>query len=387
MAIGVRVAAYLLLAWGTVAALASGLFAGALGVVLAVAVYTLIPLAAFLVWRGWPFYPGAGFRLVVVRPFWYVQLVLPLVAGAGLIGLGLGAPFGAAVLAGRVLAGSVLLAAVGLLGLGYWGSAHLVVRQVDAGVPGLPAEFEGLRIVQLSDLHVGPHTSRRFLRRIADTIPRLRPDLIAVTGDMVDDRAEDVAVYAEALGSLDAPLGVYLIPGNHDVYAGWEAVERALGEANAGTVLVNEARLIRRGPATIALVGTGDPAGGQPGSSRVAPDLAKALALVPKGATVIALAHNPALWPALAERGVALTLSGHTHWGQLAIPARGWSLASRFLERSMGAHTRNESILYISPGTGYWGLPFRLGASPEVTLVTVRRADRAAAQVHAAKAA
>ena len=109
---------------------------------------------------------------------------------------------------------------------------------------------------------VGPHTSRRFLRRIVEATAKLNADLIAVTGDLIDDRSEDVASYARALGSLSAPLGVYMIPGNHDVYAGWDDVERALREARLGTILVNDARVLRRGNAMIAVVGTGDPAGG-----------------------------------------------------------------------------------------------------------------------------
>ena len=108
---------------------------------------------------------------------------------------------------------------------------------------------------------------------------------------------------------------------------------------------------------------------------------------MPEGATVIAFAHNPALWPSLAARGVALTLSGHTHWGQFAIPGLGWSLASPFLDYAMGAHTEDDSTMYISPGTGYWGIPFRLGASPEVTLVTLRPAAVARARVHKARPA
>jgi predicted MPP superfamily phosphohydrolase len=102
---------------------------------------------------------------------------------------------------------------------------------------------------------------------------------------------------------------------------------------------------------------------------------------------VIAFAHNPALWPSLAARGVALTLSGHTHWGQFALPKLGWSLASPFLEHAMAAHVERDALLYISPGTGYWGIPFRIGASPEVTLVTLRAAATAAAHVHPARAA
>ncbi|HUQ46104.1 MAG TPA: metallophosphoesterase [Gemmatimonadaceae bacterium] len=379
-----RLVAYLVVAWGTLATLSAGLFPWAPAAMIALALYTTVPLVAFFRWRGWPFYPGRWFRLGVVRPFWYVQLLLPLVSAAGLAGVLLGSPFGHGIMAGRALAAAVLAFSAAVLLLGYLGAARLTVRRVDTEVPGLGTEFDGLRIVQLSDLHVGPHTSRRFLARVVETTRSLDPDLIAVTGDLIDDRAEDVASYARALGGLRAPLGVYMIPGNHDVYAGWDAVESALRAAKLGTVLVNDVRLITRGNSTIALLGTGDPAGGARGTTRAAPDVERALAQVSEGAVVIAFAHNPALWPSLAKRGVALTLSGHTHWGQFAIPKLGWSLASPFLEHAMGAHQVEDALLYISPGTGYWGIPFRLGASPEVTLVTLHRGETAAARVHAA---
>ena len=386
-AIALRLVLYLFAAWGTLGVLVTGLFPGSLAALVILALYTTLPLIAFVRWRGWPFYPGKAFRLLVVRPFWYAQLMLPVVSAAGLLGLLGGAPFGHALAAGQFAAATALALLAATLGAGYLGAGHLVVRRVDVEVPGLASEFDGLRIAQLSDLHVGPHTSRRFLGRIVEATRALSPDLIAVTGDLVDDRAEDVASYAKAMGSLTAPLGVYMIPGNHDVYAGWEDVERALHAADLGTVLVNDARVLRRGSAAIAVVGTGDPAGGPHGTSRYAPDVERALARVPEGATVIAFAHNPSLWPSLAARGVALTLSGHTHWGQFAVPGLSWSLASPFLELAMGAHVDRDALLYISPGTGYWGIPFRLGASPEVTLVTLRSALAAKAHVHKAMVA
>jgi hypothetical protein len=382
-----RAAVYFVSAWGVLALLAAGSFPGAAAAVLALAAYSTLPLVVYIRWRGWPFYPSAAFRLLVVRPFLYANLLLPIVAGAGLVGTLAGALFGHALIVGRAAAAAVLALAALVLIAGYIGSKWLVVRHVDAFVPDLPASFDGLRIAQLSDLHVGPHTSRRFLDRVVRATEALRADLVAVTGDLVDDRAEDVAVYARMLGSLDAPLGVFMIPGNHDVYAGWDDVERALRAADIGTVLVNETHVIHRGADAIALVGTGDPAGGRRGASRAAPDIDQALAGVPESLTVVAFAHNPSLWPSLASRGVALTLSGHTHWGQLALPRFGWSLATPFLEHAMGAHTQDDAVLYISPGTGYWGIPFRIGARPEVTLVTLRRGATASARVHRARTA
>jgi predicted MPP superfamily phosphohydrolase len=346
--------------------------------VVALAVATTAPLVAFIVQGGWRAYPTATFRLLVVRPVLYTQLLLPLVAGGGLLGLAVGALFGNPITGARLGAGIVLGGMTLLLTAGYIGSARLVRRQVEVTVPGLPTPWDGVRIAQISDLHVGPHTSRRYLARVANTVSALKPDAIAITGDLVDDRSEDVVHFAAAVGGLRAPLGVYLIPGNHDVYAGWDDVERQLRAMLPDTtLLVNDARILMRGGAPLAIVGTGDPAG-RNGADNVAPDIDRALRAVPAGTTVVALAHNPALWPALAERGVALTLSGHTHWGQFALPRLGWSLASPFLARAMGAHSEGDALLYINPGTGYWGVPFRIGAGPEVTIITLRGGPRAA---------
>jgi len=104
------------------------------------------------------------------------------------------------------------------------------------------------------------------------------------------------------------------------------------------------------------------------------PDIDRTLAAIPRGAFTIALAHNPALFPALARHAVPLTLSGHTHYGQVSVPRLRWSVASMFLQYAMGTHRLGGSLLYISPGTNYWGIPVRLGALHEVTVVTLRRA-------------
>src|SRR5215218_1929783 len=116
--IAFRATSYFVVAWGTLALLAYGLFAGAEETTLGLALYTTLPVLAFALWRGWPFYPGAAFRLLVVRPFWYAQLLLPLVSSAGLLGLLLGAPFGQSLAVGRALAGTMLVVAVIVLILG-----------------------------------------------------------------------------------------------------------------------------------------------------------------------------------------------------------------------------------------------------------------------------
>lgn len=383
-----RFLAYQIASWCALAIVTQPLGWAAPIVVGLIALYTTIPLLLFVRWRGWPFYPGALFRVLVVRAVLYSQLVLPFAAAAAVLGMLIGIPFGQSLLFGQVASGAVVGATALLLLAGYFGSRRLVVREVDANVPGLPAAFDGVRIAQISDLHVGPQTSRRFLARVAAAVRDAAPDIIAVTGDVVDDRAEDVPWYAAAFATLEAPLGVYIIPGNHDIYAGWDAVARSLRERTTSTILVNDARVVERRGARLAIVGTGDPAAGRRGgglpNDGTAPDVDRTLATVPAGTTTIAFAHNPALWPGLAKRGVSLTLSGHTHWGQFALPRLGWSLASPFLEHAMGGHRAGDALLYINPGTGYWGIPFRLGAFPEITIVRLRGANEAALSIGAA---
>ncbi len=234
--------------------------------------------------------------------------------------------------------------------------------------------------MQVSDLHVGPHSSPAFLRRVRAAIDAAGADLVVVTGDVVDDFARDVEVYAGAFGSITAPLGVWVSPGNHDVYAGWSDVRERLERLPLG-VLVNESRVVERNGTRLAIIGLGDPAGrswNRDGGPSAAPAPARALEHVPADTFTLALAHNPSLWPDLARRGVRLTLSGHTHWGQLAHPRLDWSLASHFLEHSMGRYVVGGSLLYIHPGTGYWGIPFRIGAWPEVAVVRLERGADAA---------
>lgn len=363
--------------WAVLGPLLAPILPGGWFAVAAIALLIFAP--ALLLVRGFSgrAYPSAATRVWAMRPFWYGQLFLPVLAAAGLVGLVAGRPFGAAVSAARWSVGGVGALLVVFALWGYAGTRRLIVRPLDVRLPTLPPELDGLRIVQLSDLHVGPHTPRRHTARIAAAVAEARPDLIVLTGDQVDDFARDVEPLVRAFGSLSAPLGVIAIAGNHDVYAGWAAVRRGM-EAAGWRVLVNEAVPIDARGVRFWVAGTGDPAGrgGPVGPDQsVVPDVAKTLADVPPGAFVLALAHNPALWPDLAARRVPLTLSGHTHYGQVAVPRLNWSLASPFLDLAMGLHRDSDSVLYINPGTNYWGIPLRVGTPPEVTVVTLRRDD------------
>jgi uncharacterized protein len=363
--------------WMVVGAIVAPAVPGGWVTIAAVGLLLFLPVLVLIRGFSGEAYPPAAVRVWVLRPFWYTQLFLPLLGIAGILGVLVGLPFGSSVEFGRVAiaAAAALLLAVSIAG--YLGTRRLVVWPLDVGFDDLPEDLGGLRIVQLSDLHVGPQTSKRHLKRIAEAVRDARPHLIVLTGDQVDDFAGDIEHLAAALGRLTAPLGVIAVAGNHDVYAGWRSVREGM-ERIGWKVLVNEAIALDWKQARFWVAGIGDPAGygGPTGRNpTVVPDIEGTLAPIPEGAFTLALAHNPALWPALAEHGVHLTLSGHTHYGQLAVPHLGWSLASAFLEHAMGTHRDGDSVLYINPGTNFWGIPLRIGTPPEVTLVTLHRSS------------
>lgn len=359
--------------WLVIGVLLSPVLPGGWRTVLAVALLSAAPLLALARWFGGASAPAGWARLWVIRPFWYTQLLLPLLAIAGIVGALAGLPFAASGYVGRLAMSIIAVLFFGLVLLGYIGSRRLVVRKLNVHLPQLPAKLAGLRIVQVSDLHVGPHTSRRHLANIARAIQAANPDLIAITGDQVDDYATDTTHFVAAFGNLHAPLGVFAIAGNHDVYAGWDGVRAGLEQMGI-RVLVNEAVALVHNETRFWVAGTGDPAGTyvQRGGQDVAPDVERTLAAITSGDWSLVLAHNPILWPALAQQHVPLTLSGHTHHGQFSLPRLGWSLASPFLEHAMGSYQQGESLLYINPGTNYWGIPLRIGALPEVTVLTLQ---------------
>ncbi len=245
--IGTRFVAYFAVCWGTLALLANGIAPAGAWMVVALALYTFVPLVVFLRFGGWPFYPGAAFRILVVRVFLYVQVALPFVTAAGILGVVGGLPFGRALSAGRIGAASMMSVVLLVFVIGYLGARQLRIARLTIRIPSLPAGFEGMTIAQICDLHIGPHTNAAFLRRIVRTVTELHPDLIAVPGDLVDDRPEDVPLFTRAFASLSAPLGLFMSPGNHDIYQGWDAISAALRAADIGTLLVNESRLISRG--------------------------------------------------------------------------------------------------------------------------------------------
>lgn len=249
---------------------------------------------------------------------------------------------------------------------GTWGRRRLVVvRHFELPLAGLGRELDGYRVAQLSDLHIGSYdTVRTGTRWVAQT-NALEPDLVVVTGDLVTSGTEFYADVAEVLSGLRAPDGVLCILGNHDQ---WNAArfEAALRERGL-TVLSNESRVIRRGAATLVVIGLGDPYTGKA-------DLPAALRGRLPGAPTILLSHYPDYFEAAAREKVDLVLSGHTHGGQIGLPflADRINLATLTRQRPRGLFHSGSSRLYVNAGLGTTGPPVRLGVAPEIALFALR---------------
>lgn len=199
--------------WIVVGGLLAPWIPGAWPTVIALMLLLVAPLVGIVQGVGEEAYPSAFTRIWIHRPFWYAQLALMVLAATGLLGLLAGLPFRSGPEVGRWAMGMMGLILLVGFAWGYVGTRRLVVRPLDVSYPELPKELEGMRIVQISDLHVGPHTSRRHLARIAEAVRNAQPDLIALTGDQVDDYARDVEPLGRAFGDLSAPLGVYAVAG------------------------------------------------------------------------------------------------------------------------------------------------------------------------------
>jgi len=248
--------------------------------------------------------------------------------------------------------------------------AHALRRErVEVPVDGLPRGWHGARIVQLSDLHSGRHVTAERLRRIARRAARLQPDLLVVTGDIVHNSAAFARQAAEAIASIPTAYGTFAILGNHDFWAGADAVDQELTRAGI-QVLRNRGIALERGGDAIWLCGVDDPWSGRC-------DLRAALRERPEGAATVLLSHQPNTWPLAQKAGVHLQLSGHTHGGQVAMLwlHRSLSLARLITPFVAGLYRAGTSFLYVNRGAGSVMPVFRIGARPEVTELTLVPAE------------
>ena len=268
-----------------------------------------------------------------------------------------------------------VVAICGLLALwGFWWEPdQLAVRRVTLALPGWPAGHEPLTVAVMSDLHAGsPYIDAAKIVRVVEIVNAARPDLVLLLGDYVihdvvgGTRMEPVEI-GRLLAGLEAPLGVYAVLGNHDWRDGAEAIRNALTQAGAA-VIDNQAHRIDRPEGDFWLLGIGDAWEGSP-------KIDEPLAAIQDSLPVIAFTHNPDLFPAIPERA-ALTLAGHTHGGQVAIPLVGRLVVpSEFGERFAYGHIVEENRhLYVTGGLGTSILPVRFRVPPEVVLLTIQSA-------------
>ncbi|MCA9691206.1 MAG: metallophosphoesterase [Myxococcales bacterium] len=268
---------------------------------------------------------------------------------------------------GRV---ATLGGAGGLTTIGYLEAIRLPrLVEVDVPIAGLAPELEGFRIAQLSDVHVGPTIGRAYLEGLVEIVNGQSPDLIALTGDMVDGWVEAMRDEVAPFSSLRARHGCFFVTGNHEYYwdgPAWCEEFRRLG----AEVLINEHRVIDHEGAALVIAGVTDRSGGaRAPEHETSPQ--DAVAGAPAGAPIVMLAHQPRSAAPVAATGAALMLSGHTHGGQY-FPLN--LLVHLFQPYVAGLHLLEETWIYVSRGSGYWGPPNRFGAPSEVTLLRLRRA-------------
>ena len=236
------------------------------------------------------------------------------------------------------------------------------VVRVRVPITDLPRDLEGFRIVQLSDLHVGPTLKRPFVERVVATANALDPDVVALTGDVADGFVPELQAEVAPLASLAARHGKFYVSGNHDYY--WDASAWTREIERLGLSVLDHAhRMVRQGTARLLVAGVPD--------LSVPSDPATALRGAPASDVRVLLAHQPRSAFAARAAGFDLQLSGHTHGGQY-FP---FNLLVRLFEPFVAGLHRLESMwLYVSRGTGYWGPPLRLGAPPEITLIELTAA-------------
>jgi predicted MPP superfamily phosphohydrolase len=247
------------------------------------------------------------------------------------------------------------------------GLAPPPIKRVELELDRWPRARDGYRIVQISDIHIGPILGRRFARDLTNRVNAMNADLVAVTGDLVDGRVDCLIDEVAPFGELAGRDGVFFVTGNHDHYSGassWSGHVASLGMR----VLRNEHLILGEGEHGFALVGVDDHhAHFIPGEH--GEDLARALEGIEDPTPVVLLAHDPSTFKKASKFPIDLQLSGHTHGGQIWPFSMLVRLVVPFLA---GLYHENGTTLYVSRGTGFWGPPMRLGAPAEITEIVLR---------------
>lgn len=270
----------------------------------------------------------------------------------------------------------------------WWGAMinryQLDVKRIDVPVKDLPKTFEGFTIVQLSDMHLGTYgNDTEFVKEIVQTVNALHPDMVVFTGDIVNRRTSELEPFVKVLSGIESKYGVYSVLGNHDYgdYYNWpntaaqienNAEMERLQQQMGWKLLKNDCATVHIGNDSLVIIGVeniGDP------PFHVYGELSKAYPTPGDKVFKILLSHNPAHWNkdiSNSESNIALTLSGHTHAMQTTV--LGWSPSVFRYPQWGGLYTDNKGQnIYVNIGTGTVGFPARIGATPEITLLTLRK--------------
>lgn len=274
------------------------------------------------------------------------------------------------------------------------GRLRYTVERVDVPIANLPPELHGLRIAQLSDIHIGDYMPPEEIARAVDMANDLEPHLSVVTGDFINGHGDPLDICVAQLSRLRAPLGVWGCNGNHEIYAEAEADAQRLFSEKGMRLLRGESAVIAHRSGSFNLIGVDYQRDHMTSWDRTGPMLREIEHLVRRDMPNILLSHNPNSFPRAAELGIELSLAGHTHGGQVKFeivdrditPAR---LITPFVaglyHLPMGrghsrngaagvpAHAGEKAALYVNRGLGTLGFPVRLGAPPEITLLTLKR--------------
>ncbi|MDQ6608549.1 MAG: metallophosphoesterase [Bacteroidota bacterium] len=266
---------------------------------------------------------------------------------------------------------------------GFTNKYNYKIKRVHLQFSNLPAAFKGIKIVHISDIHSGSFTNTEAVKKGVDKIVGLQPDLILFTGDLVNNKAEEMAPYMDVFNKLNAPLGVYSIFGNHDYgdYTSWDSPQQKIDNletlkkvhAQLGwRLLLDEHLPIEKGGDQIALIGIQNwsalsnfPKYG---------NLPKAYAGAEKYPFKILMSHDPTHWDAEVRpkfSDIDLTLAGHTHGFQFGveIPGFRWSPVQYVYRQWAGLYKQGAQTIYVNRGYGFIGYPGRVGVLPEITLL------------------
>jgi hypothetical protein len=279
-------------------------------------------------------------------------------------------------LVARAVAGAVAASAGALTAVAMRSAlGPVAVRRLPVALARLPPRLNGLSLVQLTDIHIGPTIGRAFIEEIVARTNALNPDIIAITGDLVDGTVPQLRDAVAPIGDLRARYGVFFVTGNHEYFSGatpWIAELTRLGVR----CLRNERVSIGDGAASFDLAGVDDHSGARFGEQGHGEDLDKALEGLDPSREVVLLAHQPKSVFAASRFGIGLQISGHTHGGQIWPFSYLVRLQQPFVA---GLHRHAGTQIYVSRGTGYWGPPMRLGAPAEITQLILSRSEAPAA--------